>query len=65
MKAVKFIIVSLILIVVCSASLTSCGTAQSIQDKSSQMAGYTLKNKTELMQQKIAKKKNNIVLATP
>ena len=56
---------SIILVIV--FSITSCATSQSVFKKENEVAGYTLKNKKELMQQKIiaAKKANKTVLATP
>jgi len=65
MKILKYIIVTLILILVLAAAFTSCAAPQSIQDNEEQKVAYTLKNKKELMQQKIANKKCNIVIATP
>jgi len=65
MKTIKYIIVTLILILVLTAALTSCAAPISIQDNEDQIAAYTLKNKKELMQQKIANKKCKIVIATP
>ncbi len=65
MKTIKYIIVTLILIIVLTAGLTSCGTAVNVKDDTNEVAGYTLKNKAELMQQKILNKKNKSILATP
>lgn len=65
MKIVKYIVVILIIVVVFGAALTSCGTAVSIQENSKELAGYTLKNKKELMQQKILEKKSKTIVATP
>jgi hypothetical protein len=65
MKTIKYIIVTIILVLVFSAALTSCAVPMTIQNDSEKVAGYTLKNKKELMQQKIANKKCKIVVATP
>lgn len=65
MKTLKYIIVTLIVITVLSAALTSCATPRTLQNDSEKVAGYTLKNKKELMQQKIADKKRKTVIATP
>jgi len=47
-------------------SMTSCSTAKNVKkENTKELAGYTLKNKKELMQQKIARKKSKTVLATP
>jgi hypothetical protein len=47
------------------AAFTSCAAPLSIQENEDQLAAYTLKNKKELMQQKIANKKCKIVIASP
>jgi hypothetical protein len=65
MKTIKYIIVTLILILVLMAAFTSCAAPLSIQENEDQLAAYTLKNKKELMQQKIANKKCKIVIASP
>ena len=65
MKTIKYIIVTIILVLVFAAALTSCAVPMTIQNDSEKVAGYTLKNKKELMQQKIANKKCKIVVATP
>lgn len=65
MKTVKYIIVTLILIIVLGAALTSCSSVKTVQENSKELAGYTLKNKKEQMQQKILNKKNKTVIATP
>ena len=65
MKTVKYIIVTLILIIVLGAMLTSCSSVKTVQENSKELAGYTLKNKKEQMQQKILNKKNKTVIATP
>lgn len=65
MKTVKYIIVTIILIIVLGAGLTSCGSASSFQKNETEVAGYTLKNKTELMQQKVLNTKVQTVIAQP
>lgn len=65
MKTVKYIVVTLILIIVLGAALTSCSTVKTVQENSEELAGYTLKNKKELLEQKILNKKNKTVIATP
>lgn len=65
MKTIKYIIVTLILIIVLGAMLTSCSSVKTVQENSKELAGYTLKNKKEQMQQKILNKKNKTVIATP
>jgi hypothetical protein len=65
MKTIKYIIVTLILLLVLTAALTSCAAPLSIQENEEQLVAYTLKNKKELMHQKIANKKCKIVIATP
>lgn len=47
------------------ALFTSCATPMQVQENSEELAGYTLKNKKELMQQKIADTKCKTVMATP
>ncbi|UAB81628.1 hypothetical protein INR76_02380 [Marixanthomonas sp. SCSIO 43207] len=59
MKKVVFIVFGILLIL----STASCATATSVKDQD--IAGYTLKNKKEQMQQKILHKKNKTVIATP
>lgn len=51
--------------VIFTATFTSCGTTQSIQNSDTEVAGYTLKNKKELMEQKILNKNSKTVIATP
>jgi len=49
-----------------TVSLVSCGSMTSINtQKPEQVAGYTLKNKKELMEYKILHKKSNAIIATP
>ena len=56
-----------IVAVLCFAiSLTSCGSSVAIQEDSrASFAGYTLKNKKELMEQKILNKKSKTIIAIP
>jgi len=65
MKIIRTVIVTLILLIVVLAALSSCATPMKVQDNSEEIAGYTLKNKKELMQQKIANIKCKTVMATP
>ena len=58
--------ITLVLILTVSICATSCGTtSKAIQQNETEVAGYTLKNKTQLMQQKILHKKSKTVIATP
>ncbi|MCW5521087.1 hypothetical protein J1N09_14660 [Aureitalea sp. L0-47] len=52
-------------ILISSATLFSCGTSVHTIKKENEVAGYTLKNKKELMQQKILQKKKKTVVAQP
>jgi len=61
MKKVIFIIAALAFTV----SFTSCGTLNSIQNQDTEVAGYTLKNKMEVVAQKILNKKSKTVIAIP
>ena len=56
-----------IITVLCfTVSLTSCGSSVAIQtDSENQVLSYTLKNKKELMEQKILNKKNKTIVAIP
>ncbi len=47
-----------------AATVSSCKTGFEVQQQS-ELAGYTLKCKKELMQQKILHSKNKTVIATP
>ncbi|MBX2829441.1 MAG: hypothetical protein KTR22_14845 [Flavobacteriaceae bacterium] len=64
MKNIKKGIVTVVLIAVALGSFTSCATTMKVNTEES-VSGYTLKNKKELMQQKIVHKKAKTVLATP
>jgi len=46
-------------------SMTSCSSTKNLKTQESELAGYTLKNKKELMQQKIFQKKTKSVIAIP
>jgi molybdate-binding protein len=48
-----------------TASVSSCGSVAAIQKSENDVAGYTLKNKKELMQQKVLNKKNKTIIALP
>ena len=61
MKKVIFILAAVIL----TSTFTSCGTTQKIGNSDAEVAGYTLKNKKELMEQKILNKRSKTVLVTP
>lgn len=61
MKKAIFILAAVIF----TATFTSCGTTQKVQNSDAEVAGYTLKNKIELMEQKILNKKSKTVLVTP
>lgn len=62
MKKISHIVVLLIVAV----SILSCGSTISKVKQENEIVGYTLKNKMELMQQKITNdKKNKTVIATP
>lgn len=52
-------------IIIFTASFTSCGTASHPIKSDTEVAGYTLKNKKELMQQKILNNKSKTIVATP
>ena len=43
----------------------SCGTVDKVQKDETEIAGYTLKNKKELMQQKILAKQSKTIIAIP
>lgn len=61
MKKIVFILAAVIF----TATFSSCGVSQKIQQDENEVAGYTLKNKKELMEQKILNKKSKTVLVTP
>ncbi|MAP54107.1 hypothetical protein [Altibacter sp.] len=45
--------------------ISSCGTTQGLRKDSMEVAGYTLKDKAELMQQKILNTKHKTVIVIP
>ena len=61
MKKIIFILAALAFTV----SFTSCGTMNSIQNHDTEVAGYTLKDKKEVVEQKILNKKPKTVIVTP
>lgn len=61
MKRILFLAIA----VVFTASVASCGSTAVIKKDSSEVAGYTLKNKKELMEQKVLNKKVRTVIAMP
>jgi len=61
MKKIVYLVIALIFIV----SMSSCGAAGSIEKNENEVAGYTLKNKKELMQQKILNTQNKTLIACP
>ncbi len=55
-----------IVTVLCFAiSLASCGSSVAIQNDTKESLSYTLKNKTELMEQKICNKNSKTIVAIP
>jgi len=58
-------VVFTILVTVFALSISSCGSVSAIQKSDTEVAGYTLKNKKELMQQKVLNKKLKTVIAMP
>ena len=52
-------------VIFCSISILSCASSGAIKSTEDKLAGYTLKDKKELMEQKILHKKSKTVLATP
>lgn len=61
MKTLIFILAAVIF----TGTFTSCGTTHKIQKADPQLAGYTLKSKTELMQQNIVNTRSKKVIVTP
>ena len=57
--------VYLVIVIILTVSVSSCGSIANIQKKDNDVAGYTLKNKKELMQQKVLNKKNRTLIALP
>lgn len=59
-------IANFVLIVCLSGMILSCGTHLSVKKSNdTELSGYTLKNKKELMQQKILRKESKSIIATP
>ena len=54
-----------VIVAVFSASMTSCGTTAAMHENQKEVAGYTLKNKKQLLEQKILNKKLKTVIAQP
>ncbi|QIE60192.1 hypothetical protein G5B37_11655 [Rasiella rasia] len=52
-------------IVAFAMSFTSCKSVSAVQKEQNEIAGYTLKNKKELFQQKVLHKKIKTVVVTP
>ena len=61
MKKIIFLAVAVIF----TLSLSSCGGVSAIQKSDTELIVYTLKNKKELMQQKILHKKIKTVVVAP
>lgn len=61
MKKLVFILIAIVF----TSTFTSCGTTSSIQKNDAELAGYTLKSKTELLEQKIANTQSKKVIAQP
>lgn len=60
----KFVYIAIT--VIFTISLTSCGAGASVKaNANNQVAGYTLKNKKELMEQKILHKKSRTIVVLP
>jgi hypothetical protein len=60
MKTIRIIILA-----VSAAVFTSCATTSSSQKSENELAGYTLKNKKELMEQKVLCKSQKTLIAQP
>ena len=58
-------IIFLMIAVIFTATVSSCGSTVSLKQNDKEVAGYTLKNKKELMQQKVLNQKTKTVIATP
>tara|TARA_R110002072_G_scaffold12987_2_gene55203 strand:+ start:75957 stop:76154 length:198 start_codon:yes stop_codon:yes gene_type:complete len=65
MKNLKNTLARLVILTVLLTGITSCGSAIDIKKSENDVARYTLKNKSELMQQKILNTKSKTVVATP
>ncbi|GHC64198.1 hypothetical protein [Ulvibacter litoralis] len=57
--------VFIVLALIFTVTFSSCATSSTVQNSENQVAGYTLKNKKELMHQKVLNKKNKTVIAMP
>ncbi len=58
-------IIYLAVAVIFTLSVSSCGSTSAIQKNDTEVAGFTLKNKKELMQQKVLHKKIKTVVVAP
>ncbi|WP_432412689.1 hypothetical protein [Rasiella sp. SM2506] len=58
-------LVYIVALLIFAVSFTSCGTTSAIKKENSEVAGYTLKDKKEQFQHKIASKNKKTVIATP
>lgn len=61
MKKIFFLAIAFLFTI----TISSCGSSMVIQKSENEVAGYTLKNKKELMQQKVLNKKERTVIALP
>lgn len=62
MKKIIYLVITVFFIL----SITSCGSAESAKKESQyQVAGYTLKNKKEIMKHKILHKTSKTIITTP
>ena len=60
----KFVYIAIIVFL--AISLTSCGSGISAKKNTqNEVAGYTLKNKKEIMEQKILHKKSKTIIVVP
>ena len=60
----KKILIPLV-VVVFAVTISSCSTTAALQKGDSELAGFTLKNKKELMRQKVLNNKVKTVIALP
>lgn len=56
---------NIILLVAFVTIFTSCATTDSVTKNSSEVAAYTLKNKKELLQQKVLNTKSKTIITQP
>lgn len=61
MKKLLFIAMLLVFTV----ATTSCASVEKVQNEETEVAGYTLKNKKEQLQQKILNNKSKTIYAIP